>query len=263
MVKNFYVYKHIAPSGKVYIGITSQTPSRRWNNGDGYKTQPLFYRAIQKYGWGNIRHEILFDSLTKEQAEQKEIELIAEYKSNQKEYGYNLASGGGGILGYKYTDEQRQKVSEAHRGIAFSEERKRRISEAQKGKVIPSEMRERISRTLKGNKCALGHKLSQEAKDKISLANKGKAAWNKGVAMSEEQKRKVSENRKGKNAGKDNKKSKTVYQFSLDGELITKWDCAADAGRALGVDYKSICACCTKRQHTAYGFIWTYEYKNF
>lgn len=27
------LYRHITPSGKVYIGITSQKPEYRWNNG--------------------------------------------------------------------------------------------------------------------------------------------------------------------------------------------------------------------------------------
>lgn len=256
-MQNYCVYRHICPNGKVYIGITSQKPSHRWNNGEGYSTQILFFRAILKYGWDNIKHEVLFDSLTKEEAEAKEIELIAKYRSNQKEYGYNLSCGGGGNYGYKFTEEQRRNISQGHKGIKFTEERKRRISEAQKGKVIPLEMRERISRSLKGNKCALGHKLSQESKDKISKANKGRVAKNKGVAMCEEQRRKVSESRKGKCKGKDNKMSKPIYQYSINGEYIAKWDCAADAGRALGVDYKSICACCNGDQKTAYGYKWT------
>ena len=92
----YYIYKHTAPNGKVYIGITSKSPSQRWNNGKGYAAQ-LFGKAVEKYGWENIRHEILFDSLTKEEAEVKEIELIAFYKSNQREYGYNVSSGGENI----------------------------------------------------------------------------------------------------------------------------------------------------------------------
>lgn len=94
MKNGYFVYKHTCPNGKIYIGITCQTPSKRWANGKGYAPNAYFSSAIQKYGWDNIRHEILFDSLTKEQAEQKEIELIAEYKSNQREYGYNISVGG-------------------------------------------------------------------------------------------------------------------------------------------------------------------------
>lgn len=100
--KNYYVYKHTFPNGKVYIGITSLKPEHRWNNGNGYlkKTkddkydQPLMAYAINKYGWDNIKHEILFKGLSKEEAEGKEIELIEQYKSNKKEFGYNFENGG-------------------------------------------------------------------------------------------------------------------------------------------------------------------------
>lgn len=89
----YTVYKHTAPNGKVYIGITMQPPERRWNNGDGYKHQ-FFYRAIQKYGWDNFTHEILFSNLTKEQACEKEMELISLYDSTNFKNGYNLSYGG-------------------------------------------------------------------------------------------------------------------------------------------------------------------------
>lgn len=107
MKKNYYVYKHTFPNGKVYIGITSLKPEHRWNNGKGYlkKTkddkydQPLIAYAINKYGWDNIEHEILFKGLSKKAAELKEIELISQYKSDNREFGYNLEKGGN-IHGY-------------------------------------------------------------------------------------------------------------------------------------------------------------------
>ena len=86
-MNKYKVYIHIFPNKKVYIGITSQKEKRRWNNGNGYKNNEYMTNAIQKYGWENIEHKILFTDLTKEEAEQKEIELIAFYKSYQKEYG--------------------------------------------------------------------------------------------------------------------------------------------------------------------------------
>ena len=94
--KKWKVYKHKAPNEKIYIGITSQDPERRWQNGYGYATQQLFWRAIQKYGWENIQHEILEENLTKEEAFQKEKYYIDIFKSNQREYGYNVTSGGDG-----------------------------------------------------------------------------------------------------------------------------------------------------------------------
>lgn len=93
--KRYSVYLHRFPNNKVYIGITCKVPSYRWGiNGKGYNKQILMWRAIQKYGWGNIQHEILFSNLTKEQAEEKERELINKYNSNNFNYGYNIESGG-------------------------------------------------------------------------------------------------------------------------------------------------------------------------
>ena len=90
--KNWIVYKHTSPSGGVYIGITHQKPEKRWNNGKGYKKHPYFFNAIVKYGWNNFQHEILFINLSKEEADEKERELIKLYRSGGK--CYNINDGG-------------------------------------------------------------------------------------------------------------------------------------------------------------------------
>lgn len=114
--RNYSVYKHTSPSNKVYIGITKHRPERRWCSGKGYKNNQYFYRAIEKYGWDAFKHEILFEKLSKEDACKKEIELIAFYKSNQKEFGYNITSGGDGCNGLKHTEETKKKMSESRKG---------------------------------------------------------------------------------------------------------------------------------------------------
>ena len=88
MEKKYIVYKHIFPNNKVYIGMTSKKPIYRWNNGKAYMNNKNIINAIKKYGWKNVKHEILYENLTKEVAEGKEIELITEYKSNNIKYGY-------------------------------------------------------------------------------------------------------------------------------------------------------------------------------
>ena len=81
-------------NNKIYIGQTCQKPQYRWNNGNGYKQCSYFYSAIQKYGWDNFEHIILENNLTAQQANQKEEEYIKYYKSNEKQFGYNLSAGG-------------------------------------------------------------------------------------------------------------------------------------------------------------------------
>ena len=93
-VYKVYIHKNKI-NDKVYIGITGQKNVKdRWKKGNGYKGQVQFYNAIQKYGWDNFTHKVLYDNLTKEEACEKEKELIKEYDSINPLYGYNLEKGG-------------------------------------------------------------------------------------------------------------------------------------------------------------------------
>lgn len=127
----YTVYKHTSPSGKVYIGITSKTVEERWQKGRGYKGQ-VFYYAIQKYGWDNIKHEIIATGLTKEEAENMEIDLIAKYKSTNARHGYNVQNGGSGIG--KMSEKTKEKLRIINKGRIVTEETKRKISMANKGR---------------------------------------------------------------------------------------------------------------------------------
>ena len=164
MENNYTVYMHKFPNNKVYIGITLQKPQYRWRRGGRYND--YMKQAISKYGWDNIKHIILYEHLTKEEAEQKEIELIAQYKSNQRDYGYNIQNGG------------------SHQGCV-SEETKEKISKKNKGKEP----------WCKGKKFTLEEKskrYNDEFKRKISKSHTGKPAWNKGLKTSEEVRMKIS-----------------------------------------------------------------------
>ena len=102
---NYSVYELLFPNNKRYIGITRQDPKKRWGHGSGYIGQ-MVYNPIKKYGWDNITHNILFTNMTREEACQKEKELIKLYKSNIRKYGYNISSGGEkSAFGIKMTKE--------------------------------------------------------------------------------------------------------------------------------------------------------------
>lgn len=120
--KKWCVYCHTNKiNGKRYFGITSQDINERWKNGFGYQNQVVFWRAINKYTWDGFSHEIVVENLTENEAKQKEIELIALYKTNcsrytNPAYGYNMTDGGNGSTGRITSEETRQKIGNALKG---------------------------------------------------------------------------------------------------------------------------------------------------
>lgn len=211
----YCIYKHTAPNGKVYIGQTCQKPENRWKNGKGYANNEYFTRAIQKYGWDNFEHEILFDRLTKEDADMLEMQIIEKYNSTNKEYGFNMENGGYG-----------------------------------KGKHSPE--------TLK----------------KMSDNRKGIQAWNKGIPMSDEQKRMLSEKTKGKSSAfkgmhHNNETKEKLSKCQLKNmksvlciEMNIIYESYKDAERKTGINAKNIAKVCSgkmyggKRYITAGGYHW-------
>lgn len=227
----YIVYRHTTPSNKVYIGITCKKPNERWRNGKGYNYSLHFSSAIKKYGWENIKHDILFSGLTKEEAEQKEIELIRQYKATDRRYGYNLETGGNATK--NLSEETKRKISKAHTGMKYGEEFRRGISEQKKG-----------------NKNKLGYKTSQETKRKISEKNKGKYAGEKNYFHTH------------KFYGERNPRAKAVEKYDLKGNFIESKNCVEDFVRELKITNSShIIAVCKGKRKTAHGFIWKYAGK--
>lgn len=144
---NYLVYKHTSPSGKVYIGITSQRVTKRWKNGRGYEGCTVFYRAVQKYGWQNIKHEIVAEGLSNEEACLMEQNLIAKYKSSDPRYGYNMTLGG---EHYDPNEEWRRKASESHKKYYQEHpEARERVSEQSKGRPCTEENKEYFRAVMK------------------------------------------------------------------------------------------------------------------
>ena len=270
--KCYTVYMHICPNGKRYIGITKLKPQERWGNGKSYKGCVLFNKAIQKYSWQNIKHEILFEHLSKQEAENKEIELIAYYKSNQKEYGYNIANGGNCVG--SVSDETKKKISirtkEAMsnpeirkklsiaqhnrisplKGRKLSEEHKRKLKEASRKSMLGRHHSEETKQKIREK--ALGRKLSEEAKEKIRIANKNRI-------ISKETREKISKAQKGHigyNKGHISPKRKKVLCI----ETNTIYDSLMIAGKETNISIGHISQCCNNvyGRKTAGGYHWQY-----
>ena len=165
----YIVYQHKNKiNGKNYIGITMQEPEKRWGiNGCNYKSSPHFYSAIQKYGWDNFEHNILFTNLTKEEACLKEQELIKQFNSMNRKFGYNSTSGGDAFV---MNEETRQKITQSmignknNLGHPCSEEKKKKISKAQKGREFTEEHKQKLSEAAKNRHVPC----SEEKKQKLS-----------------------------------------------------------------------------------------------
>lgn len=118
-------------------------------------------RSWNKYGEKNFIFYI-FEKCEKEDLDNKEIEAIKSFTSNNCSFGYNLTGGGN------------------------------------KNKEISDETRRKIGVSKIGNKYWVGRKHSEESKIIIGLASKGRRGFWKGKKLSEETKRKLSESNKGK-----------------------------------------------------------------
>ena len=283
MEENYTVYKHIFPNNKIYIGITSKRPEIRWNKGKGYKLCPLMNKAIQKYGWKNVKHEILFTGLSKKQAEEKEIQLIKEYKCNNGKYGYNIENGGNCCgthseetkrkigakskgnkycLGRHISKEHIQKLHEGrmkkyeetgsygYQGYKHTKEYKEKLSKALTGIKRSEETKKKLSEIAKkriGNKNPMyGKKQTKETREKIGNANRGRK-------LSKERIKYMRKNAIGK---------KKINQYDLDGNFIKQWDSIKEAGRTLNIFPQNIGKVCRGQQKYAKGYLWRYANDN-
>ena len=164
----YIVYKHTAPNGKCYIGMTRQNPEMRWQKGLGYRTQERFYRAILKYGWDAFSHEILYNGLTFEEAEQTEKELILKHRSYDKKFGYNIELGGNARK--EVSEETREKMHLSHKTESYLTWMKNHNA---KRWADPEEHR-RMSERFTGERNPMyGRKMSEEHKTKLLTASRG------------------------------------------------------------------------------------------
>lgn len=243
--RRWCVYKHTNKiNGKVYIGQTGNIPQRRWQSkGNGYRGNPAFWRAIQKYGWDNFEHEIVFDNLTLEEANQLEIKLIAEYNSTDSNCGYNLTYGG---KNGKHSEETKKKISEAQRGEKGNNWGKRGELSARYGIKHTEEARRKM----------------RENSPRLS----GKDNGFYGKRHTEETKRKMRENHYdcfgennsfyGKHHSLETKRKlgKPVKCIELNQTFFT----ITEAQEVTGVDRSLIVKCCKGKRKTAGDYHWEY-----
>ena len=86
----------------------------------------------------------------------------------------------------------------------------------------------------------------------------------KGVPLSEEHKKAVSEALKGHSVSEATKKaigesnSKKILQFTKSGEFLREWPSINESSRQLKINCGHICSCCNGKLKSAGGYVWKY-----
>lgn len=285
----YKVYKHTCPNGKSYIGITRQDERLRWNYGNGYCNQ-FFGKAVKKYGWANIKHEILEVCETLEEANASEVKYIAHYETMNPEKGYNCTLGGDGSSGHIVSKETRiaqsallkrmwkdeetrkrfldhlAKLNLSRKGIKLGEEHKRRIGLSNGIKVDqyslsgefiathPSLMDAARSVGANGNtdivRCCKGKDVT--AHGFVWRYHGEPLYYEKHIERINAWKAMIVENAKAAAA----KNCIAIRQEDDEGNLIATYGSAVEAEKATGINRNSIRGCCNGRLKHAGGYVW-------
>ena len=262
---NYCVYKHTLPDGRCYIGATNAGKGRWGYNGCNYRRHPLFYSLICQVGWSNIKHEILNEYLTKEEAQKLEKQLIIEAKAQN--VSLNRLSGGYCMKerGHRSNETKRKigkKNSHSHNQEAIAHFRN---SNRWKFKPVRVYKDGNVIGEFENINCA-AKSLNIPKQNIYQCLKRKKTCTTHGYTFEEMAQcaQRIGESPQMKyykptsnvRSGKDSARAKRVAQYAKDGTLIMEWDCISDAVRMLGVSGPGISECIKGTHKTAGGYIW-------
>jgi group I intron endonuclease len=158
-------------NGKSYVGSAARSFDYRWRKHVAllrlgtHHSKPL-QLAWNKYGESAFVCDILARCHPSECVTQEQVFIDSMNTTNRK-CGYNVCPKAGSSLGYKHTEESRQKMSLKQQGQVKSQDVRRRISERQKGRKRPE-----FSKEWKSNIgiAIRGIKRTDETRARMSLA---------------------------------------------------------------------------------------------
>lgn len=169
MSKVYYIYKITnALDGRIYIGQSTDPKSRWYRHKYSAKkqnTNQYIHKAMHKHGVENFFFEVIAEFEKKEDANNAECNLIDQYKTRNKKFGYNIKPGGYKRGGWKHSEETKKKLSESWKDV-HGENGVKAAHDANQGRKLSKEHVEAIRQANLGNKRLVGYKQSQEQIDK-------------------------------------------------------------------------------------------------
>lgn len=152
------IYKRTSPSGKIYIGQTTQSVNKRWNQENSAartnnKNQPPLFAALRKYNY-DFENEIILDKIPINLLDSYEVFYIKYYKTYND--GYNCTPGGAATRG-----KQHPRYGKKHKS-----ETKQLISQASKKNWKNKDYRENVALRLSESHNSTGYFRVHKSKDK-------------------------------------------------------------------------------------------------
>lgn len=183
------VYIAKFPNGKIYVGATTQTLSRRKSDHASAAKAGVrnkFYNAIRKHGFESISWEIHSVHETTALMFSAERALIAEFNAQIK--GYNTTIGGEGNPGRIINAEQRERISIAQKKRFKCERERSKTRAAYLEWIKENPLLHKMNaekRVLASRKAETRNKISQSLKSRyqsnpdelVRLSAQAKAAY--------------------------------------------------------------------------------------
>jgi group I intron endonuclease len=231
--KQWHIYKITSPTGRVYIGVTSNYKKRiyAYKCGD-CKSQSILYNSIVSHGFINHDIEIIESFIgTTLEALSKEMFWIRTFMSNAIKYrdmnGMNLTDGGQGTIGYRHTEAAKQVLSEKNRQYRHTDEAKKKIGAASAGnkynvgrKGKSDKWYEAMRLVHTGNKYNSGRTQSKELIEKRFLKLRGR----RQPAEHVENRRKAITELQGR----------PIVQYDNSGKVVAEYESISRAAKSIG-----------------------------
>lgn len=275
----YFIYKYTFPNGKVYIGQTYKG-SRRFGRISSYKDM-LVRRAMDKYP--DFEKNII-EYCSEENVDEREQFYIAYFNSMNKQFGYNLVSGGS--KNKVLSESVKQRISEKHKGKKMSKEMIEKISKAVI--QIDSKTLDALNRYSSISEAARITGIDFSTISSVCRRESSTAGgfywcfedeyddnyvprdikW-RGHVYSDDERKRISQRYSGANnpmfgthrSKGENPHAIPILQFGLDSRFIAKYDCAKTACELLNImgSYSSVCKCAKGEMKSSGGYIWRYE----